>query len=249
MSARLLLRAEELARTTFIVDCDGESTRAWLSDEIIVTDTCDLEADLLIGLELSTSIATQVLARRYGDISAVHETAKSISTYAQDVSAGLGVVLNAGRSVGVSVSTRDLRTGKKRRTRLSDIPDAPKWASSHSQTPEVTVLLDQVAALKGWSTADKDAVCARLSAGGKKPCRRHGTGNCSPCIARRFSNGHDVVEALEMTLAVELGPGCLAPHEIESLAIASSTSMDRSKWKVLARLRNRELATGLSLVR
>jgi hypothetical protein len=128
----------------FLVDCDGRGKTATLSsrNELVVTEACDLEADLV-----TLGVAWRV-TRRF--VSA-DDAATSLVGRACDLAMPLSVVRRAAHGVHVSMKRRG------RQLRFNELPELHLSAWTE-QSPTDAQVVDVVASELGWWQGSIDDV-------------------------------------------------------------------------------------------
>jgi len=240
------LDADELGRCTIVIDCDGQVEPGWLDGIVIVSGARDLEADLVIELGVIASVVQEFLSPRYESSVEVAVRATRIREYVLAFSAQIGIVLDAARALGMRTRVVDAVSGQKRRFRIFDVPPLA-YRATHESMPTVEEITEEAGFVLGWDAAHRAALLAATSSGGMKMCRLHAAPRCQSCVERRFSNGHDIVDALSALLSREVRFD-VTPAEI-ARAMRLSVNLDSSsRWSVAQRLRRRQELTGLRLL-
>lgn len=172
----------------YLVDCDGRGKAAHLANrtELVVTQTCDLEADLV-----RVGIALRVASRYVGSAHEAHDLVGRAKLGGLRVS----VVRRAAHHVGVSMKLAGKQLG------LLDLGEA-RLASWEKVAPSDRQVIDAVGELLGWSATTVEQVDTQMtsvdrecdaSALGKdvldelfRLLRKHGTGDVCGWNAEHF---------------------------------------------------------------
>lgn len=132
----------------FLVDCDGRGKTLRLANapELVVTEACDMEADLV-----AIGVATR-LVRRYVDSD--HD-ASALVAEAQVLGMALSVVRRAANAVNVSMKKRGWQF------RLSEVPEM-HWNNWVGSKPSDEDVLAVVSVELNWSQDQINAVAQEL---------------------------------------------------------------------------------------
>lgn len=197
-------------RCMFLVDCDGVGKTANLLREeaLVVTQACDLEADLV-----SLGVAGRV-ARRF---SANEGKAAEALSKASDLGMSLSVVRRAAHGASISMK----RNG--RQLRLRDL-SAQALSTIETRAPSPADALDVVADELAWSEQEKEGVATRLAG--------------IPMEFDRVCLGKDVLDALHILLCRDgvgevRGWSCDHFHKVVREELQLS---DFANWEVGRRL-------------
>jgi hypothetical protein len=128
----------------FLIDCDGKGKTLNLArvGDLVVTETCDMEADLV-----RLGIAERV-ARRYLDSD---EHAREVLTRSCSLAMSVSVIRRAAEVAGISMKK------KNRQMRLSDLPEdlLDAW---ERQRPSDHAVVEAVGHRLGWAPAQGESV-------------------------------------------------------------------------------------------
>lgn len=134
----------------FLIDCDGRGKTAFLIGEesLLVTETCDLEADLV-----ATGVAARLIARFLPDKPAVD----SVIARSCELALVVSIVRRAAHAASVS-----MRYPNGRQFRLTDLPDDyPNWLD---QVPQSADVLSAIAAHMRFTAEQIDQVSSGVAA-------------------------------------------------------------------------------------
>lgn len=208
----------------FLVDCDGKGKTAYLADEksLLVTETCDMEADLV-----HLGVATRLAARFLPDRTRAEEMVNRACELAVAVSA----VRRAAHAVSVG-----MKRPNGRQLRLSDLPDEDvnQWEQA---TPESFEVLPVIAAALSWSSAEVARVSSQIA-------------NVNADFGRACM-GKDALDALYRRLRSE-GQGDVRGWSCEHFhkeVFAELSQDDLADWEVGKRLTAWQASTGHELLR
>jgi hypothetical protein len=132
----------------YLVDCDGRGKAAHLSDrmDLVVTETCDLEADLV-----RLGVAERVTSRFVDTDSAAAMVAAALAA-----AMPMSVVRRAAHQARVSMKRDGLQLA------LAEMPEAV-LAAWDNQLPGTDDVIAAVGDVLGWTTDDRNRVRAALS--------------------------------------------------------------------------------------
>lgn len=241
LSAFETLSAEGVDDCLFVVDCDGGVDPNWLGRRgLIVSTNRDIDADLLFDLGAFHRVSLEYLSEFGHTPVECGEIGQNLLVYAREITAGLGIVLDAARDAGAKTKFLDPVLNVRRRIRLQDFPDFDLWVE-HFVPVVAEDLLSEASLKLGWTVSDEQHVRERVEAGSHKMCRRHGLARCAACTPRRFSNGHDLVDVLSLGLSQRCG------YEVPQAEFARATRLATSleaieNWDVAARVRSWQAA-------
>lgn len=229
------LSQEGVTDCLFVVDCDGDTESTWLGRPgLVVSDNRDLDADLLFELNAFHRVTLEYLAGFGQTPEECLSIGDELLTYARSLSSDFGVVLDAARDSGAPTKVYDPIRGTRRRLQLLDISDSSTWIQNF-----VAVDREELAVLGGsalgWTKEQLSSVVTAVEQGASKRCRMHGAVKCAVCTPRRFSNGHDLVDIL----AVSLSQRCGFPVSSAELARATrlaASSRSIEDWNVARRI-------------
>jgi hypothetical protein len=243
LGAYSALQGEGLTRCLYLVDCDGSLEAKWRGmPDLIISQNRDMEADLLFQLDAFSGVSREYLAHKFDSVGQLRPVAAQKLEFCAQLTAQVGMVLDAARAKGLPTRVVDGVTNKRRKVELRDVDGFEAWVSK-GELPPSPVLLGALGDALGWLDDDKNALDSIVALGGHKLCRAHSTASCAPCQARRFSNGHHLVETLAQVLRSSLGRDV----SVASAAEATRMSLDPgrlSAWDVVARIRTWEAASG-----
>lgn len=208
----------------FLVDCDGQGKTAYLIGEesLLVTETCDLEADFV-----HTGVAGRLVSRFLPDRSAVD----SIIASSCDLALAISTVRRAAHAASVP-----MRYENGRQFRLADLPD-DDYRGWLDQIPDPAEILFPIAAHMHF-TAEQ---IARVSAG-MAAVRPDFAASCM---------GKDALDVLFQRLLRE-GEGEVRGwdcHQFHKRVFAELTPEDVAEWEVGRRLSAWETSTGHAIIR
>lgn len=247
LRSREHLSADERLRCTFLIDCDGQVDASWLSDgDVVVSANRDLEADLVIELHAMQSVARDFLAPLFIGGEELAVEVSRLQDYVLEVTAVLGVVLDTARAQGRRTKLYDITEGRKRRVRPLDVPEVQLWLQTH-HLPSLLEVAAALGSVLGWDESAVAEIASTATQGGAKLCARHHAQECRPCLARRFSNGHDIVDVAAIVLSDQAGYVVSSAEIARSLRIALG-GVSSATWLVTDRLRRRGELIGLPLV-
>lgn len=247
LRSKAFLEKAELARLAFIVDCDGTTDGTILRDgSVIVTELRDLDADLLIGFGTLRAVAWDFFAATLQSGDEVELRTTELIEFVSGVSARLGVLLHAGRAESLPVRIYDPILQRKRRITIADLSGAAAWIEKES-IPSYEDLSVALASRLGWTPSQRRLVIKTAGEGGTKKCRGHGQPSCVPCLVRRFSNGHDMVDIASKRLD-QISGYSVDQKTLEISFRTARLSRDPSQWIVIEKLKRRESVMGLPLV-
>jgi hypothetical protein len=133
----------------FLVDCDGRGKTTNLASErtLLVTKTCDIEADL-VDLGVATRLASRFLPDEVKATALVERSC--------EVALPISIIRRAAHRASVSMKHQG-----RRQLRLHDLPDVKlrQWEES---IPGPSEVLPSVAAVLGWSLTESDFVRSQL---------------------------------------------------------------------------------------
>jgi hypothetical protein len=208
----------------FLVDCDGQGKTGHLIGEssLLVTETCDLEADL-VRLGVATRLATRFLpdqARAEEAVKRACELAVAVST-----------VRRAAHTASVGMKHQN-----GRQLRLSDLPgeNVHQWEGA---TPKPFEVLPVIAGVLGWSPGEIARVSSQIA-------------NVNADFDRACM-GKDALDALYRRLHSKgqgnvRGWGCEHFHKE---VFAELTQDDLADWEVGKRLAAWQATTGHELLK
>lgn len=208
----------------FLVDCDGQGKTAYLIGEknLLVTETCDLEADLV-----HTGVASRLSSRFLPDQSAVD----SVIDRACELALAISTVRRAAHAASVP-----MRYGNGRQFRVADLPhDA--YRGWFAQTPDPAEILSVIAGHMRFTTEQ----IARVSVS---------IGDVPPEFATSCM-GKDALDVLFQLLQGE-GEGEVRGwdcHQFHKRVFAELTPEDIAGWEVGRRLSAWEARTGHAIIR
>lgn len=235
LGAYALLEPDSLSNCLFVVDCDGETASEWKGrPNLIISENRDIEADLLFELSAFDRLVAEYLGAGLSTPSDVASQAAGLLLQCSELTANLGVLLDSARQRGLRVRVIDGVTGVKRRAAPSDLPSLEAWLSS-GHAPNYREVLQDLKGLLAWSDTDLAAVELDARAGEGKSCRAHGRARCIPCRARRYSNGHDLVQAITRALRSRIGE--LEQTEVERAVRMCADKQLADRWIVAQRVR------------
>jgi hypothetical protein len=206
----------------YLIDCDSAGKTADLATDpsLLVTQACDMEADL-VRLGVAKRVAERFLPNR--------EMAGELVDRACQIAMPLSIVRRAAKSVSVSMK-RD-----NRQLRLHEFPSGAlrTW---EEQIPTAADVLDDVTRELGWSEGDKEKVAGGLAS--------------VPADFDRICLGKDAIDALYGLLIQNgngevRGWECDHFHKVVRQALEVS---DFTNWEVGRRLFAWQLEAGLTLI-
>lgn len=246
LGARDHLQEVELHRCTFLVDCDGDLEAAWRSsDNVIISDWRDLDADMAIKLGALTSILRDHLAEKHDTGDSLEQQVEQVFRFVTLLTAFCGTVTDAAKSFGAPTRVEEAR---KRRRRLR-ADDLNCFASrvSNLRVPKLSEELIPAAAERlGWDLEVQRKMVEICSQNASKQCRLHSEPSCLECLPRTYVNGHDLVSVLRETLKAMLGNELNDKELSRQVRLAIDTEK-LSEWRVLRRIAERGLAGNPSI--
>lgn len=206
----------------YLVDCDGIGKADYLKEEtdLIVTETCDLEADLV-----RLGVAERVMAPYCEDVASATGLVDRACTYAMPLSS----VRRAAHKASISMK----RDGQQ--LRLAQI-DSLLLSSWDTEPPSPESVSETVAELLGWSAEDLGRVQAELD-----EIPREFSETCM---------GKDVLDALHRLAVSDcVGDirGWSVSH-FHSQVTRALSNEDLLAWEVGRRLRAWEAATNQKII-
>ena len=240
------LTPDERLRCTMIVDCDGRVEPAWLGDDdLIISEMRDLEADLIHHFAVVESLVFEHAWQLGSSKSELTHLAEQLQEFAVNLATVFGIVTDTAALVGVPTRVVDPHSGERRRLRLTDLSPA-HLMGAWPEAPSLEKLTGLLGIKLTWTEAQPSAILALEARQRLKLCRAHTAPACIPCTARRFANGHDIIDALW------LGFQALGVADLESDALAREVRLAATggtdMWAVLRRLKARGSATGYSVL-
>jgi hypothetical protein len=220
------MRAEDVGRLAFLVDCDGDVGDGGLrgSHDLIITEHQDIENDLLALGALEPVVAQLVPAVASGDAEAT-DVAEAVAANARILAGPVGCVRRAARARSISLASirqqemdyfaiGACKAGDRREAALQQVTRAAQLTSYQSR---------------------------RI---------RHELGSIPP--GHDVCNGHDLVEAVRTVLVRDhrIAGGKATVRSID--ALLRMTMLDpgrREAWSVVARLRRWEARHGRELLK
>lgn len=205
------LHSEGVRDCLFIVDCDGASNASWLGREgLVVSDNRDVDADLLLSLGAFRRVALEFLSDHADTAERCSVLAQNMLDHATFLTSMFGAVLDSARSVGRPVKIFDPTLGRRRRLRLTDLPELHDWVGNfvYAGTGDIATA---AAAQLAWSDEDVAMILAAAAVSSRKRCRAHAASSCASCTPRNYSSGHDLADTLAVALTqrcgFDVGPG------------------------------------------
>ncbi len=202
----------------------------------------DLEADLVFELDAFTRVAHELLANQAPSRQVLARMAQSLLHDAIHMSAMYGLVHRAALDELAPTRVADTVTGARRRMRLSDIPKVSGWLQNGSR-PQLPEMVAAVAGVAGWSDEQSSAVAGIVGALHGQACLQHAVSGCEAAVRRAYCNGHVLVEALAIALAVRLGVAVDRKSLERDLRLAADHAL-LPGWPVAARIRRWEAVDG-----
>jgi hypothetical protein len=229
------LASEGITDCLFIVDCDGSLDAKWLGQPcLIVSTNRDVEADLLFDVSAFERMALEFLSDHVTTRIDCQILAGSLLALAKNLTGGFGVVLDAARTEGVPISRVDKITGTRVRIRMKELGELRDWVQNFVSI-DAGEMLTSVSAEMNWSKAEVDRVRGVMEHGSVKLCRIHSVAACLSCIARRFSNGHDLVDVLSLGISQRCGYSVSEAEVARAIRLATS-SEELKNWDVANRI-------------
>lgn len=246
VAARAFLNGNERARCTTLIDCDGVVSGEWLDDgDVVVTDMRDLEADLLSRFPLIDKLVSEFAWHAFQSKAELSQLAGRLQSFSFSTCTAFGIVKEAASAVGLSIGIFDDELGRRRRLRLSDLPES-RVMETWPVPPTMERMLGLVGIRLGWNESDFSRLTEEESRRRLKLCSRHSLANCSSCAARTLANGHDLLDALWFGLNAMGAAGLNAKAVASGVRIAAVAPQDG--WVVLDRLAKRSKATGYDIL-
>jgi hypothetical protein len=220
------LRREPIAgcQCVFLIDCDGQGkTRHLLTeDNLVVTEACDLEADLV-----SLGVATRLAGRFLSD----RGKAEDMVNRACELAVAVSAVRRAAHVVSIGMKHQN-----GRQLRLGDLPEASVqyWEQA---TPDPTEVLPVVANALDWSPIEIGLVSTQITG--------IDTDFTRACM------GKDALDALHRRLLTE-GHGDIRGWSCEHFhkeVFAELRQDDLAKWEVGKRLDAWQISNGHRLLK
>ncbi|MBK5219380.1 MAG: hypothetical protein JJE35_06320 [Thermoleophilia bacterium] len=208
----------------FLIDCDGQGKTENLREDgsLLVTETCDLEADLV-----HLGVATRLIARFLPDPA---QAAVMI-----DRACDLAVVISVVRRAAHATSVR-MKHPNGRQLRLGDLPgeEIEHWERT---TPASSEVLPVIADALDWSPVEIDRVSSQITS--------------IDADFGRTCMGKDALDALHRLLSSE-GPGEVRGWSCEHFhkeVFAELGQQDLAGWEVGRRLAAWQVNAGHELLK
>jgi hypothetical protein len=238
------LEARFRAGVVFVVDCDGQLGDSFKGHhDLVITTNRDIEADLLLELRAFVRVAAEYLSQEVADPSELATLTESLLSTAADLALHLGVLQGSAAGLGLRVRPRG-RSANSRRIRVFDLPSATVMASG--SPPNLDSLATDLAALTGWSPAQKQAVVERAEELLRESCA-HGPTCCPDCLRQRHANGHHLVDCVTAVLATRSATAISSSEIARAIRIGADRSL-LGDWEVTNRLRQWQEGSGLVLL-
>jgi hypothetical protein len=236
------------SKCLFLLDCDGHTNDEFLGrPDLIISEHRDLESDLLYVFDSLERVLPEYLGPRHDSRAEILAESGRILQYVSELTAVLGVVMDAARAQGLRAKVRDARTNTPRRITLTDIDGVEAWVGDRL-VPSYDELIHALDARLEWGADVVPHLLAAAREGAGKRCRLHGLAGCLPCRSRRYSNGHDLVVAIAQVLRSTLG----RPVTEAEIARAVRMASDRkglTSWMVATRVSVWEESSGHRIFR
>jgi hypothetical protein len=226
LEAYASMRADDVGRFAFVVDCDGDVATGGLSghQDLIITEHADVESDLVALGALEAVVGQLVPAVAAGDREAA-EVAELVHGGATELAAPVGCVRRAARRRSISLAS--LRQQDMDYLAIGSAPLADRYDTALQQVVR----------------------CAGLTAYQARQIRER----IVPAPATiETCNGHDLVEAVRAVLIRDhrIAGGKAAVRSVDALLRMSMLEpARRESWTVIARLRRWEAAHGGDLLK
>lgn len=251
VGAHQYLNAEERKRALFLVDCDGEDNDAILGKEgLVVSQNRDLEADLFFCLSSFENIIVSKLAVTDGDVRHFRTEARACLEFATDLATQVGLIRDLAARRRMRVKVWDKSQGKKRKIGIRDISNVDDLCGGIASTG-LEQIVAEFAGLLDWTVDEQRELLSISASNASHPCRMHTAQNCPPCKARRFANGHELVDIGARLLALRFGDDS---EEADFVAFEKSLRLSPSpfeiqQWNTLRRFRRFEEWSGTRILR
>jgi hypothetical protein len=246
LKAREKCQEEGISNCLFLVDCDGLTSADWLGhSNLIISSNRDLEADFHLELRSFERFGMQHLAKGADSVHEIRAVVTQLSDYVLRMASRLGIVLDAARAVKLPLRLVD-SNGARRRIRFGDIPSSVSWAREKVLLSEEE-LAEEIGSVLGWTVEDRQRLAAFSVQARAKTCRSHGLSDCHACAARRFCNGHDLVEFTTLTMCGHLD-AVIPIQEVSSNLRMAADSRRLRGWDVMRRIGAWESAAGRQLL-
>jgi len=237
------LRAEGESMSLWIVDCDGEVDARWLGKPgLLVSTNRDVDADLVIELGSLQRAGREFLGSLYETTSELDSAASDHATFAIQFASLFGSLLGIARAAGLTVKVYDPKLMKRRPLLPSDLAETSTQWASRLNLPTIEALLVALSRQLVWDT-DLAQLANEFDARGGKLCRKHQSGNCLSCMARRHANGHYILDSLSVSYSSSAGFH-ISPAEVARASRIAAQADAIEGWELIARVRLWEASTG-----
>lgn len=236
-------------QTVFLLDCDG-ATNASLKGkpELVLTSNRDIEADIIFELSALTRMGQELLAEDADRSEDVDLECEALKDSAINFALNLGIVRAAARDQKLKTHLRTHRTGRSRKIGLPDIECAAENAKQKRPSDlSLGLIVRDMASIAEWSKAESEAVRKASEECLSRKCSRHTRSRCKACLAMRYCNGHDLVEALHMILDLRYSV-ILRSGDVDRYLRISADRQKLPDWTVFSRLEAWENLTGAKLL-
>lgn len=194
VGAHAYLSEDERRRVLFLVDCDGEDNSKILGiPSMIISSNRDLESDMFFVLRSYERLILTHLAERDGGIGDFRIRALECLNFVVHVTTLVGQIRDLAVARGLPTKIFDESTQKKRKVGVRDIGDLAQRCIS-LKAPLFEDLLAQFQSVLDWPSGTELVLSALSRENATKPCRAHSLPDCLGCRARRFANGHDLID-------------------------------------------------------
>jgi hypothetical protein len=235
LSAFATLTAEGVSDCLFIVDCDGGTDSKWLGrDGLIVSTNRDVDADLLLCLSAFDAIALEYLSGHGATARECIALGSDLLTYALQLTANFGAILDRARDAGATVKIFDSKFGSRRRLQMRDLEAFESWIENFI-SPEPEELLDAMRRALSWDTPVVTTIGEMVGDSKTKRCRLHSASECQLCAPRRYSGGHDLVDVLAAALTQRCGFEVTAAEFARATRLATRATAVEA-WEVAVRI-------------
>lgn len=247
LGAYRALQSNPLDRCLFVADCDGNfpDDLKGLSD-LIITSHRDIEADLMFELRGHERISMEYLGEAMLPIEETYLRSDEAFSLCSSVVYRLGITKDAARGLGLRLRYLDVNRGQRIRISLADLPSAQSWLG-REEAPGFDEIVQDMAFVLGWSDEEARRVESMADLTESALCRTHTNPICTPCLNRRFCNGHDMVIAFALHLEVRLGQEVSAREIDRHLRLGADRTLI-TRWNVAERIRRWEMVRGLPVL-
>lgn len=232
-------------RVLFLLDCDGRTPDELKGRvDLVLSQNRDLEADLIFELDTVHRVVLELLAPRIETRGEAGVIAERLVSVARRAGTALGIVLDVANSEGLRTRVRDSHTRRARKIRPSDVPTLVSSLQPDHAWSIRDVVVD-VGHLLGWDELQVETVQRSVHTYWEvTACRHSTTRGCERCSARRFCNGHHLVDALSQALRLVLGLQTDV-ETLDKLVRMAATAASHDNWDVPTRIRHWEAHAGV----